>query len=792
MSIESVIAVNRFGLGAAPGALAAAGSDPRGWLARQLGGAAPAIPEFGKLASSGEALKAYPRWIASLGTVRHGRLRPAGQRTIEGTFREQLGPAMLEEVAARLAAAVSTPAPFRERLVWFWSNHFTVSAEKALVFALAGSFEREAIRPHVGGHFGDMLLAVTRHPAMILYLDNHLSVRKGWQAQGLRASRSTAFPSPTGLNENLAREILELHTLGVNGGYTQGDVTEFARVITGWTVRPTMFDLEQSSPGFVFDPARHESGTRTLLGGTYSQEGIAQGEAVLRDLAVRPRPPCTSSHQPRPFHRRRAAARRDGASPRLPRLGRPPADRPCRPAECPGHGTTPRQVKSPIEYVVSCLRAVPALRAAQPQALCAVLRGMGQRPSSPLAARLAGPGQPGAAGTLWKRIEWAGIVAARVGSTVDRCAWRRGYGAAIGETTRAPSSVPKSPAGPGAVARQSRSSSGGRHDDASKRWDCWAALPRSLPAGLAFAAPPGASRASERHSCSCSCAVAWMDSRPCRLTATEYTARAALACRRRVRQRALDLDGRFGLSPISGDAQLFAMRELAVLRRRIAVPRALALRCAEPDRERYDQAIRRGPAGSTSRSAATRAWRRACRIRGFALGQSVRWCCVARRRSDRGRPPSWRCPTPICSTPGGAVPRRCAARPVLRGGARGTSDDGGPRGDRMGGGHCPWSSSPGRRGHSRQADGRGGHDRFRRLGHAYRPGGRVRPADTQSASARSRDGDAQNRARPAWRHTAVLSSRSSAAQWRRTAQAERIMAPRARPSSRAARYAADA
>ena len=188
MSIEPIIAVNRFGLGAAPGELAAAAADPRSWLTKQIKDDAPPIPEFGTLASSGEGLKAYPRWIASLGTgtQRHER-RAAASRTVEGTFREQLGPIMQQEVSARLAAAASTPAPFRERLVWFWSNHFTVSAEKALVFALVGSFEREAIRPHVGGHFADMLLAASRHPAMILYLDNHLSVRKGWQ--GARAAR---------------------------------------------------------------------------------------------------------------------------------------------------------------------------------------------------------------------------------------------------------------------------------------------------------------------------------------------------------------------------------------------------------------------------------------------------------------------------------------------------------------------------------------------------------------------------------------------------------------------------
>lgn len=444
MSIESVIAVNRFGLGATPGELAAAGADPRGWLARQVGATAPASPAFGRLATSGEALKAYPRWIASLGKVRGGAGDSAqtAPRTVEGTFREQLGPIMLEEVTARLAAAASTPAPFRERLVWFWSNHFTVSAEKALVFALVGSFEREAIRPHVGGYFADMLLAATRHPAMILYLDNHLSVRKGWQAQGLRGSRSTAFPPPTGLNENLAREILELHTLGVNGGYTQADVTEFARVITGWTVRPTMFDLEPASPGFVFDPTRHEPGPRTLLGVTWPQEGVGQGEAVLRDIAVRP---ATAQHvatkvarhfiadEPPPAAVARIAhAFRDSGG-HLPTVYAALLD-------CPEAWKQPlAKLKTPVEYVVSCMRALPAVRAAQPQALYATLRGMGQRPFfAPSPQGWPDTAQAWAGGdALWKRIEWAGIVAARVGSTADpqRLA-AASYGAATSEGTR--------------------------------------------------------------------------------------------------------------------------------------------------------------------------------------------------------------------------------------------------------------------------------------------------------------------------------------------------------------------
>ncbi len=444
MSIEPIIAVNRFGLGAAPGELAAAGPDPRGWLARQINGAEPIFPEFSKLLGSGERLKAYPRWIASLRTARGalGGSSQAAPRTVEGTFREQVGPIMLEEVAARLAAARSTPASFRERLVWFWSNHFTVSAEKALVLALVGSFEREAIRPHVSGRFSDMLLAATRHPAMILYLDNHLSVRTGWQARGMRRSRSTAFPSPTGLNENLAREILELHTVGVNGGYTQADVTEFARVLTGWTVRPTMFDLEETNPGFLFDPERHEPGPRSLLGNRYAQEGIAQGEAVLRDLALHS---ATATHVATKLARhfiadepppeavaRIARAFRDSGG-QLPTVYAALLD-------CPEAWTQPlAKLKSPIEYVVSCLRALPGLRAADPRGLFATLRGMGQRPFfAPSPQGWPDTAEAWAGGdALWKRIEWAGIIAGRLGSGVDplRLA-SESYGPALAERTR--------------------------------------------------------------------------------------------------------------------------------------------------------------------------------------------------------------------------------------------------------------------------------------------------------------------------------------------------------------------
>jgi len=434
MSIKPLIAVNRFGLGAAPGELAAATSDPRGWLTGQLQDTTPAHPEFGDLPTSGEALRAYPTWIASLGAASRNMGNGMSPPSVEATFREQLGPGMLKEVAARLSVAASTAMPLRERLVWLWANHFTVSAEKALVFALTGSFEREAIRPNVTGHFADMLLAASRHPAMILYLDNHLSVRKGWQPHGLRGSRSTAFPAPTGLNENLAREILELHTLGVNGGYTQADVTEFARVLTGWTVG--------RAPGFEFDAARHEPGPRALLGKTYAQEGMAQGEAVLRDLAAHP---ATALHvatklarhfiadEPPPAAVARIAAAFRETDGHLPSVYAALLDSP------EAWERPLAKLKSPIEYVVSCLRALPASRAAKPQALFYALRGMGQRPffaTSPQGWPDTAQAWAGA-DALWKRIEWAGILAARAGSGVDPSLLsRETYGEAVGASTR--------------------------------------------------------------------------------------------------------------------------------------------------------------------------------------------------------------------------------------------------------------------------------------------------------------------------------------------------------------------
>ena len=183
--------------------------------------------------------------------------------------------AFQEDLAARISHSIATDAPFVERLVLFWSGHFAVSAAKGQVRGLVGAFEREAIRPLVLGRFGDMLKSVVQHPAMLIYLDNAQSIGPG-SVVGQRRSR--------GLNENLAREILELHTLGVDGGYAQADVTAFARLLTGWTVG--QIELEHTEPGkFFFAQPRHEPGGATLLGKRYTQGGVAEGEAVLADLA---------------------------------------------------------------------------------------------------------------------------------------------------------------------------------------------------------------------------------------------------------------------------------------------------------------------------------------------------------------------------------------------------------------------------------------------------------------------------------------------------------------------------
>lgn len=196
---------------------------------------------------------------------------PQPLNVIQKTFRA--------EALARLQRATLAECGFTERLVVFWSNHFCISASKGeLARIWAGAFEREAIRPHVLGRFADMLKAVEQHPAMLFFLDNQQSLGPDSRA-GQNRKR--------GLNENLAREIMELHTLGVGGGYTQDDVTSLARIITGWTFAGRQAQL--GVPGsFVFNVNAHQPGPQMLLGKSYEATGLAQGEAALADIARHP------------------------------------------------------------------------------------------------------------------------------------------------------------------------------------------------------------------------------------------------------------------------------------------------------------------------------------------------------------------------------------------------------------------------------------------------------------------------------------------------------------------------
>ncbi len=262
MDNSAAIAAIRFGLGRTPGQ--GVGTDPQRWLSQQLsvadpGPAAASVTDsftallFDQRARGDTKAEAVAGAVAARGEASQAR----------GLFRA--------DTMALLDQAVSTATPFRERLVWFWANHFTVSIRKGQIAPLIGDYVRSAIRPHVTGRFTDMLLAVMRHPAMLLYLDNAISAGPR-SVFGGRQNR--------GLNENLARECLELHTVG--GGYSQADVTEFARILTGWSV-----ERQQNPLGYRFRPGLAEPGDKMLMGRSYP-EGEEGGLLALQMLGTHP------------------------------------------------------------------------------------------------------------------------------------------------------------------------------------------------------------------------------------------------------------------------------------------------------------------------------------------------------------------------------------------------------------------------------------------------------------------------------------------------------------------------
>ncbi|BAN24944.1 DUF1800 domain-containing protein [Caballeronia insecticola] len=421
----AAIAVNRFGLGARPGEPLP--DDPRGWLAAQTD------PQRGGYQALPPALSGQPSSaaLAAQFAERQRALRDAtdaDKPAVRKQYAEQIRDVYRSAVDARVTSALVTPAPFIERLVHFWANHFAVSIEKPPVAMLAGSFENEAIRPHVLGRFEDMLVAAERHPAMQIFLDQPRSVGPDSPAAERAAMRDPQ--AKRGLNENLAREIMELHTLGVRSGYTQADVTEFARALTGWSLGAMTANAtkDPTPPGqFVFRPRLHEPGTRTVMGTQYAQANEAQPLAVLHDLA---NARATAHHvaeklarhfvadTPPPALVERLADVFSNTGGDLPSVYRALVDAPdAWPASRP---TAPAKFKTPWDWTISSLRGLgrtdlQGVRAAP------LLTQLGQqvwRPGSPagfddVAASWAAPD------ALVRRVELAQRFAARTGDTLD-------------------------------------------------------------------------------------------------------------------------------------------------------------------------------------------------------------------------------------------------------------------------------------------------------------------------------------------------------------------------------------
>ena len=301
---QAALALHRFGLGPRDGSIRRIANDPRGALLAELqkpnvarvssagmlngGGTFRALRKF-SIESAARQKAAPPSMMSAMvlpqtmmmatgpsGAMMRGDMAAPKAAPVQNVPRVLY----LKEAKARIDKAMSADVGFVERLVWFWSNHFAVAGDK--VGALAGTYEREAIRPHVLGRFADMLYAVESHPAMLFYLDNAFSTG---------SNSFIGLTEDTSVNENLAREIMELHTVGVRSGYTQEDVTNLANVISGWSIRPVN-DTKRGGE-FAFVEERHEPGDQVIWGKNYPDNGLAQGKAVLADLARKPQ---TATH----------------------------------------------------------------------------------------------------------------------------------------------------------------------------------------------------------------------------------------------------------------------------------------------------------------------------------------------------------------------------------------------------------------------------------------------------------------------------------------------------------------
>lgn len=436
----AAIALNRFGLGARPDDVAP--DAPKRWLTSQFDHFDIRPAAFAALADPNALLEQYQAEHraarqAAKAMQPDGATPPAPAaatpsaktadpmvRVMRQDFVGEVRDLYRDAVQARAQSALQTHAPFVERLVHFWSNHFCISADNPQTTAFAAAFERDAIRPHVLGRFDDMLLAVERHPAMLIYLNQVQSIGPN-SPLGTRAG----LRNPNrrlGLNENLSREIMELHTLGVRTGYTQADVTEFARAMTGWSIQGYGEFGKRDAGGtgdFLFRPALHEPGARTILGKRYDQQGDGQARAALLDFA---RSPATAIHAatklarhfagdtPPPALIDRLAATFQRTRGDLPSLYEALVDAP------EAWRPEPLKFKSPWEWTISTLRGLGRTDPGEMH-IAAVQNQLGQpvwKPGSPagwddIAATWAAPD------ALLRRVEFAQRLASTVGDRLD-------------------------------------------------------------------------------------------------------------------------------------------------------------------------------------------------------------------------------------------------------------------------------------------------------------------------------------------------------------------------------------
>ncbi len=456
---RAAIALTRFGLGARPGDIESVAGDPQGWLIAQIRPIGAPMPADG-LPTTRNRLSAWqtfqtsqrerrrdradaaettgaPDQMASASTTAADRPPASADAGANAearfdatmTARRELRQQSDQEFLMRTRHGSTTSAGFAERWALFWANTLSVSATKFPSAVFMGPYEREAIRPNVFGPFEDLLVAAETHPAMLVYLD---------QAQSVGPNSRNGQQTGAGLNENLAREIMELHTLGADAGFTQSDVTELARALTGWAM-PRAREGETEKV-FNFYPRLHEPGPRTILGKTYAEGGLDQGQAILRDLA---------NH---PATARRAAKRiashfvSDTPSPALvDALERAWIDSGGDLAvvarvlvQTPeSWAAEPAKFKTPYEFVVSTHRALGTSPQAV-QGLQIPLVEMGQPAfSAPspegwpdTAADWAGPD------AIVKRFEWAKVVGTRSAQKDPVATAEAALGARMGERTR--------------------------------------------------------------------------------------------------------------------------------------------------------------------------------------------------------------------------------------------------------------------------------------------------------------------------------------------------------------------